>query len=143
MILLSWGRSRKFKTQKLFAKVHHCSLPKKQNFPCQDYTISSITVYFENNVPQMKSPKDLVWENIVKISQFVVLISNVMCNFFQNPHHIPTTSPEPFLFEISCQIYIVNYLLVIKQIQMKMDQHDAGWFCHFRLHVPNHGTISK
>lgn len=26
---------------------------------------------------------------------------------------------------------------------MKMDQHDAGWFCHFRLHVPNHGTISK
>ena len=57
MILLSWGRSRKFKTQKLFAKVHHCSLPKKQNFPCQDYTISSITVLLWKCSPNEKSKR--------------------------------------------------------------------------------------
>lgn len=113
--------------------------PRNKIFLAKITQYHQLLFYFENNVSQMKSPKDLVRENIVKISQFVVLISNVMCNFFQNPQHIAWT----FLFEISCQIYIVNYLLVIKQIQMKMDQHDAGWFCHFRLHVPNHGTISK
>lgn len=77
--------------------------PRNKIFLAKITQYHQLLFYFENNVSQMKSPKDLVWENIVKISQFVVLISNVMCNFFQNPQHIPWTfSFRNILSNIHC-----------------------------------------
>lgn len=81
--------------------------PRNKIFLAKITQYHQLLFYFENNVSQMKSPKDLVWENIVKISQFVVLISNVMCNFFQNPQHIPWTfSFRNILSNIHCELSI-------------------------------------
>ncbi|RMX43960.1 hypothetical protein pdam_00019813 [Pocillopora damicornis] len=57
---------------------------------------------------------------------------------FQN-RNIMNLVPELF----TTSVFKSTIDRIIKQIQMKMDQHDAGWFCHFRLHVPNHGTIKS